>query len=467
MIRTAALAMAALVIGAWLAVLAIAGCSWSTVKPGSPGVMTLTAPPVAATVEVANPLRGAQYGGVTPPTDTPPPGYPLADRYDRFCWTDLEPRQGVYDFAEIDRALAETQRAGYTFGFRIMPINDQQRCTPDYLPRQAGGSYPDFNAPAYMDAARRLFAALGARYAGDPRLGLLDVSLYGCWGEWHESCGAPFEAMTAANRMKLIDLQYAAFPHTRFLMLTEHQDSLDYALSASRELPTGVRVDCLGSASLGGARQSLDGNPLPRQRWRIAPLYLEYCSEDIDDPTSRKPDFARAADDVTRYHASLVGDGLGNLDRFTSYGATDRLNLLRSFLRSGYRYQLVDVTVPGTITPGRAFSLTSEWANLNATYTYQRWSVRFELRASAALEAVWQAASELDLREPFADNPAGGERRSVTDVVTVPSGVQAGTYQLCVRVVDDAGRRRPLALANVGVTSDGAYCLGAVAVAGA
>lgn len=455
--------------------LGLAGCHGARDAPAgnangsSPaGLLRLVAPGLPDMVEVANPLRGGQYGGVVPPTETPPPGYPLTDRYDRFCWTALEPRRGVHDFGQIDIGLAGAQAAGYTFGFRIMPINGRERCTPDYLPRQGDGIIPDFNDPLYLDAAARLFAALGDRYADDPRLGMMDMSLYGCWGEWHESCDRPFTEMTATNRRRLIDLQYAALPHTRFLMLTEHRDSLSYALSAQRELPTGVRVDCLGSADLGGARDGLD-DAIVLDRWRVAPTYFEYCSKDIDRPGSTKPDFALAVKDVTRYHASIVGDGLGNLQRFASYGPADRDNLMASFLRSGYRYQLVDVTTPASVTRGRPFALTSQWANLNAAYTYQPWHVTFQLRPAEPADAAvanpfWQATSMLDLREPFAERPTGAERRTVTDRVTVPASVPAGTYQLCVRVSDDGGRA--LALANADPTSDGAYCLGALTVGG-
>ena len=48
-----------------------------------------------------------------------------------------------------------------------------------------GGLSPDYDDPALRDAFSAFIAALGARYDGDPRLGVIQTGLLGFWGEWH------------------------------------------------------------------------------------------------------------------------------------------------------------------------------------------------------------------------------------------------------------------------------------------
>ncbi|MFI1801151.1 DUF4832 domain-containing protein [Streptomyces sp. NPDC020379] len=422
---------------------------------------TFTPVPLPDGQETAAPQRGAQYYG----GEQPPPNWPLTDSYARFCWSKIEKERGQYDTGAIDQALADARSRGYTYGWRIMPVNTGDTgCLPRYLKQDIAGNdggngayIPDFNAPEYLDRAQALMSYLGQRYDTDPRVGILDMSLYGCWGEWNESgdCwgGSGMAAMTQQNRRKLIDLQYQAFPHKRFLMLSNHQDSLDYALNATRLLPTGVRVDCLGRPSLGGDRDVLDNDRLAHDRWKTAPLYFEYCSN---------PDFALGAQDIARYHATFAGDGDGNLNDFSSYGDQDQRNMLRGYLSSGYRFRLSQLTLPGTLTPGAAFPVTGVWANANTAPAYLPWQTRIQLRSGTTV--AWEDISRLDLSTPFADQPTGGEQRILTENFTLPDTIAHGTYQLCLKITDPGGTYQPLALANAGRGDDGTYCLGQVTV---
>jgi len=44
---------------------------------------------------------------------------------------------------------------------------------------------PDYSDPRLIAAFTNFVTALGARYDGDPRIGFVEVGLYGFWGEWH------------------------------------------------------------------------------------------------------------------------------------------------------------------------------------------------------------------------------------------------------------------------------------------
>jgi hypothetical protein len=391
--------------------------------------------------EVGNPMRGAQYYG----DEDPPPNWPLTDRYKRWCWSQVEPSQGQYDFSLIDAEIAKAKAAGYTFGWRIMPMTPNGGCLPDYL------SGVGYNDPLYLERAQALITALGQRYDSNPSVGLLDMSLYGCWGEWNESCGG---SMSSANRQKLITMQFQAFPHKRFLMFVAHGDSLNYALNYQRPLRTGVRVDCLGTDMLGGARSKLDNNATALNQWKMAPLYFEYCSS---------PDLSLALQDIKKYHASFIGDGDNNLQPFGDYSQSDQDILMQSFKASGYRFELNSLALPHQLHAGASFEVTSQWTNVNTAPAYLPWKVMLQLRATNGTVA-WQDQSQLDLQQPFSDASEGNDTHTTTDTFTLPGSIGHGNYQMCVQIVDPNHVYAPLALANTGRQSDGSYCVGSVSV---
>jgi hypothetical protein len=391
--------------------------------------------------EIGNPMRGPQYYG----DEAPPPNWPLTDRYKRWCWGEVELSQGQYNFALIDAEIAKAKAAGYTFGWRIMPVTPDGGCLPSYLSRV------DYNDPFYMARAQALITALGRRYDSNPSVGLLDMSLYGCWGEWNESCGG---TMSAANRQQLITMQFQAFPHKRFLMLTAHGDSLDYALNYQRPLRTGVRIDCLGTDMLGGARSKLEGDATALNQWKMAPLYFEYCSG---------PNLSLALQDIKKYHASLIGDGANNIDAFGNLNQNDQNLLKESYKASGYRFELNSLAMPHQLHAGASFEVTSQWTNVNTAPAYLPWKVMLQLRATDGTVA-WQDQSQLDLQQPFSDASEGNATHTTTDTFTLPSDIVHGNYQACVQIVDPNKLYAPLALANTGRQHDGSYCVGSVSV---
>lgn len=420
----------------------------TTPPPPTGNPITFTPTQIPLSQELENALRGAQYYG----SGAPPPGYPLSDRSLRFSWNRIETAQQVYDFTIIDNGLAAAASAGYKFGWRIMPINGGQN-VPSYIPGTwSNGVYvPDWNSSAFLTAAQNLMNALSARYANDPRVGLLDMSLYGCWGEWNESCFSPSLAASASTRQQLIDMQYAAFPNKRFVMLTNWQDSLNYALNVTRNKPTGVRIDCLGTNSLGGAKSNLDNNSLERNRWQTAPLYFEYCAN---------ADFALGDSQVQQYCASIVGDGDGNVGDWSSYSSTQQQNLLNSYIHSGYRYWIASLTTVDAWGRGQGVQVSATWQNLNRAPVYDQFDIFYQLRVGASVAQEWQ--SSYDLRTLYSS--AAGAQHTHTETLSVPTGLSAGTYTLAVIVRDHEGYYPAMHLSQQGRQSDGAYTLGQITV---
>lgn len=402
--------------------------------------------------EIGNPMRGPEYyGGVQPP-----PHFPLIQYYKRLCWNDFEPAEGQYNYSIIDNGAAIAKAHGGTFGWRVMPINgSDNNCLPDYLKAVVGGPIPDFNNPFYLQRVQAMVTAFAHRYNQDPRIDVLDMSYYGCWGEWNESCADfGYKVMNEANKQKLIDIQLQAFSNKRFLMLTNDQIALNYAINAKRLKRTGIRIDCLGTPGIGGARENLDVYAVEHNHWQIAPLYFEYCNG---------ADFALAVQDVKKYHASLIGDGDGNLQDFNSYNATDQRNMMLALKESGYRFELNALTISTQLTAGAPFKVMSRWTNVNTAPAYIPWHVMIQLR-NASGNIVWQGISQLDLTKPFSAASPGNDTKTSADTFTLPDTVANGSYNVYVQILDPGNYYPPLALANRGKLSNGSYCLGTIGI---
>jgi hypothetical protein len=256
----------------------------ATITPGSrqavagnarvSGSVTFTPTPIPLSdPDVVNPMRGLYTWHQQ--QLAPVASY---DSYDRFTWSDLEPNQGVYDFSKIDAALSDARSRGGKFGFRVMALWDQHgSVVPQYVmthtpnlgywydykeyghgtcdPVLGGGScdtyVPDWNDPFFLGRVSSLLTALGRRYNSDPRLGFVDVGLYGDFGEWH-MYGFPYvgptgaKLITVANKDQIIDMHVNAFPNKFILMATSDYDGLAYAMAKSPKI--GWRRDSLGHA---------------------------------------------------------------------------------------------------------------------------------------------------------------------------------------------------------------------------
>jgi hypothetical protein len=421
--------------------------------------------------EISNPFRGSYEWLDSAPQ---PAGWPVVDSYARIGWRELEPQQGVYDFTYLDKELAQAKARGGKLGLRIMPA-----CTgcsptsievPDYLkalmpqgfwfPLNGTNNYaPDWNSAAYLDRLNRLLQALGQRYDNDPRLGWVEISAYGDWGEWHVT-GWPYPSptgatpITDANARKIVDMNVAAFPHKRLLMLHDDQAALAYALSLSPAI--GIRNDCLGDQWFTNAMTAL--LPIIKDRWKTAPIITEYCYQ---HPQSAG--FRLAAGQIQTFHVAMIGNG--NMDPLSSFSAADQSLFRSNNEAAGYRFILNNMTLPSHVTPGSSFTLDASWSNLGATPSYTQWSVSLRLSDPATGAVVWQEPSRVDLstllptRDGTIDHPA-----VVTDTAVLPATVRPGRYVLSVVAADPSGYYQPLNLAVRGRRPDGSYPVGTVTV---
>ena len=365
--------------------------------------------------------------------------------YRRFVWKELERGDGDYDFAPIESALRAARAKRQKFGFRIMACwSGMGSVVPEYLNEQMSQGFwfssegrgkpdtyvPDWNSPSFLEHARRLLAALGKRFDGDPALGWVDIGIYGNWGEWHTG-GFPYrehpEAApgTLASKKAIIDAHFKAFPHTRLLMMTDDAEGLDYALRLSPEI--GMRRDSLGHKWFEEGLESYTRTwDLASERWKTAPFVAEFYA-----PTPPGM-FHLAAIQVARFHVTMVGNG--NLStKFGQLPSDDRAELTRIHALAGARFSVNG----GSAALGASKKIvTATWEvhNLGNVPAYDFWDVRCVLRKKSG-EFVADAETGLDLRNVI---PSDTYHRGTT-AITLSSTVGPGDYEVLLVAQDPSG----------------------------
>ncbi len=374
--------------------------------------------------------------------------------------------------------------------------------------------WPDWNDPwfvgqieAFMKALAEHKTSLGVPLRDDPRLGGLEVRFYGRWGEWHLS-GIDYGTVNRAlglnldkapddpedpdnARRRILEAHAQNFPKTRLALLTGNQDNPRTLSWALEQYPNaGWRRDSFMShlfeqpleqfMEIVRSNGGFDLNdPVVRSRWMTAPIWAERgggCEGPQQNPQL-------APGQVERLHVSLLANDLGADDRFAwmSLSKADQQSWLEAVLRSGFRLQLAQVSIPVSIKRNDKLEVALTWDNVGIAPVYEAVEVTLELRRND--KTAWVGRSNLDLRKLL---PASSvvpnflksqnlivSPHTVKDVFTLPNTLEPAEYEVWVKAIDpnsngtDLQRRyarQPLRLAHPDRSNDGAYPIGTLEV---
>ncbi|MBU4459373.1 MAG: DUF4832 domain-containing protein [Verrucomicrobia bacterium] len=223
--------------------------------------------PAPATNLLLNPGKGWSVMGHA--TWQPPEVLELAGMgVSRFDWQKLEPREGEFDFAPVDKFLESWGKLGKVCNLGVMCANTHSgapegSATPlwvfaagakkieiDLDPKRPTTGTPGhktapvFDDPVFLAKFGAFLRAFAARYDGDPRIALYDIRSYGNWGEAHMS---PFGGKDIAPEMfrRHIQMHLDVFKKTRLcLSRNAHlgrysplKDVMDWAVLEKRIAP--------------------------------------------------------------------------------------------------------------------------------------------------------------------------------------------------------------------------------------
>jgi hypothetical protein len=380
--------------------------------------------------------------------------------YVRWTWAELEPTEGQYDFARVDRAIATARDRGETLAFRIMPC--WEGSSPKWLLEKgvnsvaaSDGTFPDHNSPIFLQYHERLVRAFGARYAGSLDIDHVDIGSVGCWGEWNTACcdGTSCDALypTETNQLAIIDWYIEAFAGTPLVALIGGP-------SHAESRGAGWRGDCFGDYGFFGpdwnhmddTYQAASEDPLIGNAWKTAPVQFEACGV-MQDWYDAGYDIDRILAKGLEWHLSVFNG------KSSPVPASWRSKIDEWQKRLGYRFVLTSLTHTSKVTPGGSLVLQAKWENRGVAPAYHPWPVAFRLRTiDNEVAAVWTSAADVRKFLPGT--------HVIDDPFVVPKAVARGTYSLDVGILSEDAAEAHVRLAIAGVRKDLWYALSTVTI---
>ncbi|NNF12833.1 MAG: DUF4832 domain-containing protein [Gemmatimonadetes bacterium] len=418
---------------------------------------------------------------LNPPPYPDPADYPPATvSYFRWCWAEVHPFEDQIDFERFDAILANgaVRSEGERFGFRIISVDDDPDCLPDWLLSKPGyvgydghrRHVPDYSNPVFLAALQQLYGALGARYDGHPGMDHIDLGIVGCWGEWNSAClrdRPPLcsvlgqsDAECLATFEHVIDIMMDAFPNTPKIMLGKGSGVMGAAMDYALQRGAGWRVDCFGDWGIFGPDWSHHTNVYPGvvsrvgDAWKRGPVHMEVCFT--------MPHMYFAHDMSVELVQESFDWALDNHISVFNGKSTPIPDpywpIVEDFLkRAGYRLVIESLTHPGTASPGEEVVIETTWKNLGVAPPYLPHEVSFRLRDSNGEVAV-QEVSGADILDWLP-----GDHLEM-DTLTLPAGLVPGDYFLDVGILSLGSPKPAIDLAIEGGRSDGWYELSVIQV---
>jgi len=412
--------------------------------------------------------------------------------YLRLAWAYLEPKEGQFDWAVIDRLIEKWTAHGLGIAFRISCKEtstdriEQQFATPRWVMEAGaqGGYYrmgkttgtdgpwePVYDDPVFLAKLDRFLAAFAARYDRQPWLRYLDIGSIGDWGEGHSWAGSRKECGLAARKRHL-ELHLQHFQHTPLVV----SDDFVYALGDPAErqalhqyvLSHGLsyRDD---SILVNGYLEGVSDTFTVRSPEFFADAYLKTPTvfelehygavkkagnwDGRPDSSvarygkgKKGPDYFRGA--LQLLHATYIGYH-GDAREWL----TDNPKLTGELLnRCGYWFFPASVELPRELVRGSPAELRATWLNQGVAPAYTNYAVTLGLLARSGGAEWSQPLPEARTRDWLP-----GRETIETYRILVPSSIPSGDYALCLRLASSADRAVELGLRGERRRPSGAY----------
>ncbi|HYE06237.1 MAG TPA: carbohydrate-binding protein [Planctomycetota bacterium] len=387
-----------------------------------------------------------------------PPAYPATrNDYGRWYWNELEPVEGQYAFAIIDRALANAKARNAMFSFRIMPSPAPAWLKARGVRVMGTGSEElvDHNHPEFLRCMERIVRAFAARYDGHPHLHHVDIGSVGNWGEWNcAGVGSGGEALmpTADNARRIVDWYDTSFRATPLV-------ALDAGAGYANTVGAGYRADCFGDYGIFGTTWNHMVWQYPRtlampevaDSWRSAPTCFEICGV-MDQWVAKGFDIDLILAKGLEWRTSLLNG------KNSPVPLQYRAKVDEWLKRIGYRFVLSRLEHASTVAAGATVTLSSSWINRGVAPTYHAWPLAYRLRSGEQVVAQWRSSADVRTWLPGA--------HSRQDAFAVPATLGAGTYAVDIALLAKDGTRAFVDLAIAGRRADGWYALSSLQVGG-
>lgn len=381
--------------------------------------------------------------------------------YTRWAWSVLEPKEGQFNWKEIDGFISRFKRYGKKTAFGVMSVSTgigREYVTPQWV-FDAGAiplAVPDdtsptgqqfipktWDDPVFLKKLKAFVQALGKHYDGNPDIAFIDIRSYGNWGEGHIGfLKAPGIILTPPDNLQSNYLRpyFESFPHTQLMIVWgsgRYDKVYDWAVAQG----AGIRRDGILSA------WSKDGSECLRAHDH-APAVFEYCDSYAE---MKKNGWWRPAM-LTNTYFNAGKPSYMQWDSKIFEENTEFCQRLGNYI--GYHFILRRARFPIHCRSSVAFPVELEWLNDGVAYCYEPCHVALALlnNDGTILEKRWLAESK-----PRSWVPG----HATTETIKVQfAPAQAGTYKLVVGLFASQRETDPtFRLGIQGRTAKGWYVL--------
>ena len=306
--------------------------------------------------------------------------------YMDITWAELEPEEGVYNWASIDKEnqISRWRKEGKHLVLRFVcdiPSDEEHMDIPEWLYEKSGeagrwydGEYgkgfaPDYNNPMIISCHEQAVKALGEHFGQDGLISYVELGSLGHWGEWHVNYSAGIQRIPReAVREKYILPWTEAFPDARILMRRPFASAEKYGFGLYNDM-TGqpeATQSWLGWINNGGEYdQTGEKNVIVPMNdfWKTAPSGGEFTSslsmeEMLDTNLSGTVEMIREA------HTTFLGPKIPDENYVDGYK-----KVLKNM---GYRLWISMAELKNT-AKGSRLKLT--WENSGVAPMYKEWPV--------------------------------------------------------------------------------------------
>jgi len=401
--------------------------------------------------------------------------------YFRVYWNFIEPEQGKYNWAMIDKALKTAAERGQTLMLRIPPYS-QEIDVPEWYRKMVGKEVPskiakwrvDPEDPRYLSYYGGMIRAFGERYDGHPDIESVDMSLVGYWGE-----GEGSHLLTENTRVALINVYLDNFKKTFLSFQPLNGDAPDAGIlvkgtkiaanwpdgsnngTGPQMRNLGWRMDCLGDMGFWPAwhwNHMTDVYPLDivksgmSEAWKKAPVTMEICGTFLrwlEKEKYNKDTVEYIFGQALKWHISSFNAKSSSVPEVYSPLVNEWLN------KMGYRFVLRRFTYPSAVKIQGQLPLTSWWENKGVAPIYRDYKFAVRLRNQARTVILSTSA--------YLPNWLPGDIVH-DEILYLPHDMPTGSYKIEVAIVSPASYEPRVKLAIKGVNDDGWYTMGDIQV---
>lgn len=268
-------------------------------------------------------------------------------------------------------------------------------------------------------------------------ISVMQAGFIGSWGEWYytDNFGMSPTATDFANRKEVVDGILSALPASRMVQLrTPTLKQKTYgstaalttgqAFNGSNIARLGHHNDCFLSSStdFGTYNNTSSEYPYLEQETKYTAMGGETCA--VNEPRSG---CSTALAEMQKFHWSYLNFDY-NPSVISGFQANNCFSDIQN--RLGYRFTMVNATLPQTASIGAVMPVTLKIKNTGFASPYNQRKVYLVLR-NASTGQEYSVALNTDPRLW-----AAGVEQTITENVTLPTNMVGGSYKLFLKLPD-------------------------------